>query len=226
MAEAAPRVRRRGWRRALLALALLCGAAASAIAWFADPGRLTALVTRQVESRFGATLTTAGSGRFSFLPGLRLSLPQPVLGRDGDTIARADTLELVLPWSTLRARGSAIDRVDLVRPVLDVEALRRWLAARPPSSGSMPDLRFALHVVDGTLIGAKGVLARGIDADFATTGDVAAWLAALRDAPADAPLLPPARGTLEVATLEAGDARIEGLHVELHDEARAAQATP
>jgi hypothetical protein len=60
-----------------------------------------------------------------------------------------------LPWSTIRARGTdlTVQRVELDAPVLDVPALQRWLATRPPSEETrIPTLRDGLRVVRGQIV--------------------------------------------------------------------------
>jgi hypothetical protein len=221
------RVRRRRWPWVLAgAIALVALTATLALRWFADPARLTALITAKIGSSLGAELATGGSGRYAFMPGLRLSLPQPRLQHGGAMIARADSLTAVVPWSTLWSGPYRIDRIELVRPVLDLDALQSWLASRPPSDAAPADLRFTLHVEAGTLQSAHGVLAEGMNADFRNSGDLAAWLAAFQRAPESAPLLPPATGAFDAARIEIGGTRIDDVHVELDDGAPAPPPSP
>ena len=70
-------------------------------------------------------------------------------------------LDLMLPkisgeevCRTIRARGDdlTVQRVELDAPVLDVPALQRWLATRPPGETRIPTLRDGLHVVRGRIV--------------------------------------------------------------------------
>ena len=68
-------------------------------------------------------------------------------------LLRADRIYLSLPWSTIRARGSdlTVKRIELDRPQLDLPALQRWLATRPPSEKRFPTLTDGLRITDGAI---------------------------------------------------------------------------
>lgn len=211
--------RRRRWPFVLLALALLGGAAAWALRHYTQPRQLTALLIGQTRNLLGADLSLGGQARYGFWPKLHVILPQPALRAPGATGAflRADALEAVLPWRTLWADRYEIERIDLVRPTLDLDAFSTWLAARPPSNSAAPDVRFALHVDDATLIAGGQPVAQGVMLDFASRGDLAAWLAQL--GPHTTPLLPPLAGSAKASSLRIGDTRLEGVRIELRDDA-------
>lgn len=76
-------------------------------------------------------------------------------GRPGDApMLRARRAFLALPWRTLRTLGDdlTMQRIELDAPVLDLPALQRWLAARPPSGATrIPTLTHGLRLHDGRI---------------------------------------------------------------------------
>ena len=70
-----------------------------------------------------------------------------------DALLRAERVLVSLPWRTIRARGDdlTMQRVELDAPVLDVPALQRWLATRPPGETRVPTLRDGLRIVRGRI---------------------------------------------------------------------------
>ncbi len=71
----------------------------------------------------------------------------------GRALLRARRAHLALPWSTLRSFGKTLDieRIELDGPSLDLPALQRWLAARPPGETRIPVLRRGLSLRDGRI---------------------------------------------------------------------------
>ena len=88
-------------------------------------------------------------------------MPQLVLGNveakrpdDPTALLRAKRVFVSLPWRTLRSRGAdlTVQRIELDAPVLDLPALQRWLATRPPSGKTrIPLLTGGLRVRDGRI---------------------------------------------------------------------------
>lgn len=86
----------------------------------------------------------------------QLVLEDVTAQRPGDAAAllRAKRVFVALPWRTLRSRGAelTVQRIELDAPVLDLPALQRWLAARPPSGKTrIPVLTDGLRVRDGRI---------------------------------------------------------------------------
>lgn len=214
------RPRRRRWLVALLALLILAAGGALLLRHYLRPENLTALLVGQARRVLGADLATGGVAYFEFAPRLRLVLPHPVLKAPGagPAFLSADSLEAVVPWRTLWADRYDIDRIVLTRPVLDLDALHAWLDARPPSDAAPPDVRFTLALDDGSVVSGGKTLAAGVTLQFASSGDVAAWLAGLGAGTDIRSLLPPLAGRADAAVVEIGDTRLEGVHVEVRDD--------
>lgn len=62
---------------------------------------------------------------------------------------------VALPWSTLRSLGDTLDltRIELDAPILDIPALRHWLATRPPGETRLPTLAEGVQVRSGRIDG-------------------------------------------------------------------------
>src|SRR5690606_10372450 len=129
MADPRPRPRRRRWRylaAALVALALLLGLA---LHHYTRPRTLAGLLVQQVRENLGMELAFEREPVLRVRPRPYARLRQPELRADGRTLLRADSLEAEVPWHTLWQQRRDIERVELVRPVLDLAVLRAWLAA-------------------------------------------------------------------------------------------------
>ncbi|HEU4663439.1 MAG TPA: hypothetical protein VFS55_05355 [Dokdonella sp.] len=183
---------------------------------YTRPQRITALLVERVRSELGAQLRLGGDAGYALLPGLRAVLPQPELVVDGTRVLRADALRAAVPWRALWSSQLEIERIELVRPVLDLDALRAWLAARPPSTSPPPDVRFVLHVEDGRVLQAGKPVAEGVTIDLANRADLVAWLRGWK--PANADVVPPVAGSVHIDAAQVGDTRIEGLDVEVRDD--------
>lgn len=212
---AAPAPRRRR-RRVLVVLLALVALAALAARHFLHPHNLTAMLVDRVRSELGAQLRLDGEAGYAFLPSLRAVLPKPALVVADAALVRADALRVAVPWRTLWSERVEIERVELVRPVVDLDALRAWLAQRPSSSSPLPDVRVSIRVEDGTLLQGGKPIAEGVALDLANRADLAAWLARWSGAPDT--LLPPVAGSAEVRTLRIGDVRVEGLRIDVRDD--------
>jgi hypothetical protein len=129
--------------------------------WFVDrqlePERLTATVLGRLGDSLGLDITFSGTPEYAFKPEPRLQVPDLVV-RDpatGKIVLRAKRLEASLPWTTIRGEGGdvVITRLELEQPVLDVDALQRWLASRPKVPFKLPTLTHGAQVTDGTVVG-------------------------------------------------------------------------
>lgn len=211
--------RRRRWLVALLALAALLFVAAIVVHRYSRPQRLADLLVEQVRAQLGAELELGGEAGFQLTPRLRAVLPRPRLVADGRVILQADAIAASVPWRTLWADHLEVEQVELQRPQLDLDALRAWLASRPASGAAAPDVRLALRIVDGEVVAQRKSVAQGIQADFSNHADLVAWLAALRRDGEATMLLPPASGSASAESLQFGQTRLEGVRIELRDDA-------
>lgn len=139
---------------ALLALALLV---ALGLRFVLEPQRATAFLLDRVGNAMGLEIS-AGDGAGYRLRGTPTLVLHDVVAREPGAAApllRARRVFLSLPWSTLRARGAvlAANRIELDAPVLDLPALRHWLATRPPSETRLPSLDEGLRIRDGRVHG-------------------------------------------------------------------------
>lgn len=126
------------------------------LAWLAQPPRATGFLLDQVGAGLGLDIR-AGRADYRLRGTPQLVLRDVIAQRPGDATAllRAERVFVSLPWSTIRGRGEdlAVQRVELDAPVLDVPALQRWLATRPPSDATrIPSLRDGLRVVRGQIV--------------------------------------------------------------------------
>lgn len=120
------------WLLALLAVLLVL---AGTLHWASRPQRVSAAVLDGVGAALGLELTASGINEYRLRGEPRLVVRDLVARQPGarDAVLRAGRLDIALPWSTLRARGNALEatRLELDDAVLDLRALRRWQATRP-----------------------------------------------------------------------------------------------
>lgn len=121
------------------------------------PEFATGLILRQAGAALDLQITASGPA------GLRLRgtpelVVRGVVAREPGSqrvLLRAGRIAIAVPWSTIRARGAALDveRIELDAPVLDLPALQAWLAKRPSSEARIPTLRKGLAIDRGELLG-------------------------------------------------------------------------
>lgn len=216
---------RRRWPIFLLALGLLVGGVALVLRHYTRPDQLTALLIAQARSALDADLAIDGTATFGFSPDLGVVLPHPSLKAHGSgaIMLRADGVRAIVPWKSLWSSRYDIERIDLVKPVLDIGALNAWLAARAPSSTAPPDVRFTLHVEDGILMSAGKTIAQGVTMTFANSGDLTAWLANIQSTSTSA--IPPLNGSAQATSLQFGDTRLDDVHIDVQGDVVTPTAT-
>lgn len=162
MAQLAPaHDRPRRWRRRLAiagtVIAAVLAIAMAVLAYFLQPARLTALLLDSAGKGMKLDLRTTGPGRFTLRPGLRLVLPGLSATTPGGKtpLFRAGEVELAVPWDTLRGKSTAINRIALIAPDIDLPALNQWAATQPPSTQpvKLPTLTHGLAITNGSLRG-------------------------------------------------------------------------
>ncbi len=217
MAESA-RPRRR-WRKWLALAGLLVLIGALWIDRQLQPERVTARLTEQARAA-GLDLRVAGAAHYRFVPRIAAELPAVTLSAGAQSLLlSAQAVRVDMPWSSLLSGPLVLDQLTLVRPVLDLDALRTWLASRPNDATSTPDVRLKVRIEQAKLIAAGQVIADHLDADLANHANLATWLAQWSPAASGAALMPPLNGTLTAPSLRLGDTHIRGLHVEIEDDA-------
>lgn len=157
-------------RIALIALLVALALFAFALHWVSRPSRVAGLILAQVGNALGLEITASGASEYRLRGTPMLSIRDVVARQPGSKIPllRAERIRLELPWSTLRARGAdlTVRRIELDAPQLDLVALQRWLATRPPTKETrIPTLTDGLRIVRGRVIG-DGWSVDAIDADL------------------------------------------------------------
>ncbi|MDI9240696.1 hypothetical protein QLQ15_17470 [Lysobacter sp. LF1] len=160
-------------RRRRVALIVLIGVLvlfAFALHWVSRPDRVAGLILSQVGKALGLEITASGASEYR-LRGVPMLTIRDVVARQpgaATPLLRAERIRLELPWSTIRARGAdlTVRRIELDAPQLDIAALQRWLATRPPTKETrIPTLTDGLRIVRGRVTG-DGWSVDAIDADL------------------------------------------------------------
>jgi hypothetical protein len=159
-ATVAGRPRRFAWRIAGI-VALLFLLVVGSLLYVAQPQRATRLILDQLGRSLGLEIT-ASAGEYQLRGTPTLSVRNVVAREPGAAkpLLRADRIFLSLPWSTIRARGSdlTVEKIELDRPVIDMDALQHWLQQRPPGETRIPTLTRGLRIRDGSLVAAGWML--------------------------------------------------------------------
>lgn len=120
-----------------------------------QPQRASTFLLDRVGTALGLHITATGTASYRLRGTPQLVLRDVVAQRPGDphVLLRADRVFVAVPWSTLRARGADLtaQRIELDAPVLDVPALQRWQATRPPSETRIPTLSDGLRITRGRI---------------------------------------------------------------------------
>lgn len=148
--------RKRRWHKILAAFAALLLIGTWWVNRQLEPDRLTALVLERLGPSLGLELTIDGTPEYALRPEPRLVLPNLTARQPGAAapLLTARRAEVSLPWSTITGGDSlVITRVELDRPVLDLEALSAWQATRPEGPSELPTLTKGLQVAEGRMIG-------------------------------------------------------------------------
>jgi hypothetical protein len=189
------------------------------LAWLLQPPRATGFLLNRIGDALGLRITAAGAVDYRLRGTPQLLLRDVVAQRPGDAgaVLRAERVFVSLPWSTIRARGGdlVVQRVELDAPVLDLPALQRWLATRPPSETRIPTLRDGLRIVRGR-IDSNGWRIDGIDVALPVLAPAAPVRTTLRGRYLDPPTRIPFDFDIALSKPEngAGIAAIGGLAVE------------
>lgn len=146
--------RSRKWLVAIAALAVL---ALLALRWFVQPDRVAGMILTRAGNALGLEITASGASEYRLLGTPMIAVRGVVAKQPGAAtpLLRAKRIYLSLPWSTIRGGGSdlTVQRVELDAPQLDIAALQRWLATRPPGETKIPTLIDGVRIADGRVFG-------------------------------------------------------------------------
>ncbi|MFC3816061.1 hypothetical protein [Lysobacter sp. GCM10012299] len=128
-----------------------------ALRWVGQPSRVAGLILAEASKSLGLEITAAGASEYR-LRGTPMLLLRDVVARQPGAptpLLRAERIQLEVPWATIRAAGDdlTVRRIELDAPQLDIAALQRWLATRPPSETRIPTFTDGLRLVRGRVIG-------------------------------------------------------------------------
>lgn len=159
-------------RRRTLLIVLLVAIAliAALVRWASRPQQVASLVLSQTGRALGLTITAKGVSEYQLrgMPQIVLRDVEARLPGDPEALLRAERILLSMPWGTLRSRGRdlVIHRVELDAPRLDIRALQRWQATRPPTAETrVPRLTDGFAIRRGH-VEAGAWRVEGIDADI------------------------------------------------------------
>ena len=135
----------------LLALLAMVGS------YLLQPQRASRLLLDRVGSALGLRITASGRASYRLRGTPQLVLRNVIAQRPGDPAAvlRAERVFVSVPWHTIRARGAelTVQRIELDAPIVDLPALQRWQATRPPGETRIPTLIDGLRIVRGRVDG-------------------------------------------------------------------------
>lgn len=143
-------------RRVLVLIALALLALLLALRLALQPERATRFLLQRVGTSLGLEIDFTGAAEYR-LRGMPTLVVHGISAREPGAqvpLLTADRILLSLPWSTIRARGAALDaeRLELDHPVLQLDALQHWLSTRPPSEEPrLPTLARGLRVGNGSI---------------------------------------------------------------------------
>lgn len=133
----------RRWRLALLGAAGVAAALLLAtvigVYWLLQPDRFTATLQAQARAA-GLELHLASPARPALFPRPALELEGITLNEQGASmpILLAARGRLALPWRTLFGGPTAITRLEIDAPRVDLDALQAWVAALPAADAAHP----------------------------------------------------------------------------------------
>ena len=193
---------RKGVARILLVVLVLAVMALLLARWALQPERAGNLLLRRAGSALGLQIE-AQSIDYRLRGTPQLVLREVTARQPGQQTAllAARRVFVSLPWSTIRARGADLTarRIELDAPVLDVPALQRWLATRPPGGETrIPVLTDGLRVADGRIVNDSWTI-DGLDLEIAALHPEQPLHARVRGRYQDPPIRVPADLAITVA---------------------------
>lgn len=211
---------RKRTRVILVVLVALLAIIALATHHITQPERLSALLVDQLQSRYGLQLSMPTAARISFSPRLSIMLDHPTITtlNVSQPLLTADKVDVALPWSTLFGGDPVIDRIELQRPRIDIDALQAWLATQASAGGPTVVPAFDLSLHDGTVLRSGQTLAAGVNASLHGAVELGGWIDAWKSSGPASPI-PPVKGTLDAERISIGDTTLDGVRLRIDDDA-------
>lgn len=125
--------------------------------WGSRQRQLTGFVLNRVGASLGLEITAKGAAEYHLGGVPRVVLREVTARQPG---ARVPVLEasrvfLSLPWSTIRSGGEplVLERLELDGARIDLPALQRWQATRPPTAPRLPTITRGIRIRDASVDG-------------------------------------------------------------------------
>lgn len=154
----------------LTVIALIMVTAVISLYVMLQPGRFTAMLQGQA-AEAGLQLNLASPASPTLFPRPALELQGLTLSAKGATmpILLAARGRLQLPWRALLGNETAISRLEIDSPRVDLDALEAWVAALPPRNEetppTIPRIDAGVHVTRGSLVRGNEMLLSDVSLD-------------------------------------------------------------
>jgi hypothetical protein len=173
--------RRTRWLIVVAVLVALAVGASVLVRHLTRPEQLARMLVQQIEQRTGLILGMGAEPDIRLLPRLSLELKNVTLAlASGEVLIAADSLEMALPWRTLREPVVSLDTLALHGALIDLDIL--WqLGADDQQEGPPPPLRLPpvashLRLTDSRIVSAaRGFSLEGLFIDSAPLVESTPW---------------------------------------------------
>ena len=126
-----------------------------------QPQVASRLLLDQLGRTLGLRITATGAAQYAIRGTPTLVIRDVVVQQPGaaEPLLRADRILVSMTWAGIRGLRSSttgtidMQRLELDRPQLQLPALRRWLASRPPGPTRIPVLSRGLRIRNGRIAG-------------------------------------------------------------------------
>ncbi len=177
----------RRWRALLIWLAIFGGTFVAGAAIVLESGALTPLIVEQVDRRLAESGLRFDAAQLYWRPWSGLTLGGVAVTSDepdGEVVARIERVEVGYRLLGLLSSRPRLDRIKVVRPSADLDALVAWnreasgRAADRPRGGGAGGPRFAvgdLRILEGSLRSASGLEIGGLRLVGDVSGGDGVW---------------------------------------------------
>jgi hypothetical protein len=154
----APPKRRRTLRIVALILGLVVLVLGGAPWWF-NAERVAALALSQANAATGLEWRIDGAPKLRWEPMPWLALPKlSVTDAQGTALFSSDSVDVAVPWSTLRGEALVVDAIELNSPSIDLDAIGSWLSAQPEGADAPLPTLVRLVIRNGQLQSKDGAM--------------------------------------------------------------------